>query len=140
MKKEVDVLDSVFDLFLSKAGLFIDRDVLRHDYVPKTLPHREEQIRCLAMIVAPLLRMARCSNVFIYGTTGTGKTASVKYVLNRLTQKAAERSNPVKAVYVNCRLAGTEYRIFTSICDAVGVNVPFTGLAVGEVFDKIYSS
>ena len=37
---------------------------------------------------------------------------------------------------MNCRLAGTEYRILSSLCDALDVKVPFTGLAVGEVFDR----
>jgi cell division control protein 6 len=72
----------------------------------------------------------------VYGKTGTGKTAVMKYVLNRLTQKAMEFGIPVNAAYVNCRLAGTEYRIFTNLCDALDISVPFTGLAVGEVFDR----
>ncbi len=136
MKKEVDMLDAVFERFLSNTHFFRDRDVLRHDYVPQNLPHREDQIRYLGMIVAPLLKTERCSNVFIYGKTGTGKTAVMKYVLNRLSQKAAEFGVPVKIAYVNCHLAGTEYRVFTRLCNALDISVPFTGLAVGEVFDR----
>jgi cell division control protein 6 len=136
MKKEADMLDIVFERFLSNTHFFKDRDVLRHDYIPEKLPHREDQIRYLGMIVAPLLKTERCSNVFIYGKTGTGKTAVMKYVLNRLSQKAAEFGVPVKIAYVNCRLAGTEYRVFTRLCDALHIPVPFTGLAVGEVFDR----
>lgn len=130
------MLDHVFESFLCKTHLFRDRDVLRHDYVPKRLPHREEQIRYLGMIVAPLLKASRCSNIFVYGKTGTGKTAVVKYVLNRLSQKAAEFGVSVKVAYVNCRLAGTECRVFTGLCGALDISVPFTGLAVGEVFDR----
>jgi len=135
-KEEVDTLDAVFEQFLSNTHFFKDRDVLRHDYVPEKLPHREDQIRSLGMIVAPILKNERSSNVFVYGKTGTGKTAVMKYVLNRLVQKAVEFGVPLKVAYVNCRLAGTEYRVFTSLCDTLGVYVPFTGLAVGEVFDR----
>jgi len=131
------VLDNVFERFLKGTHIFKDREVLRHDYVPETLPHREEQIHCLGEIFAPVLRNSRCSNVFIYGKTGTGKTAATKYVLNKLSVKAGEVGTPVKVCYVNCRLAGTEYRIFSSLCNALGVKVPFTGLAVGEVFDRL---
>ncbi len=137
MKEEGDMLDAVFERFLDNNFFFKDRDVLRHDYVPAKLPHREEQIRCLGMIVAPLLKAERCSNIFVYGKTGTGKTAVMKYVLNRLEQKAAEFGAPVKAAYVNCRLEGTEYRVFSSICATINIHVPFTGLAVGEVFDRL---
>jgi len=130
------VLEEVFNRFLGSAGVFTDREVLRHDYIPESLPHREEQVRHLGEIVAPVLKGARCSNIFIYGKTGTGKTAVTKYVLNKLSQKAVELGAPVKVCYVNCRLAGTEYRVFSSMCNAVDVNIPFTGLALGEVFDR----
>ena len=135
--KESTMLDDVFERCLESTNIFKDREVLRHDYVPDQLPHREKQICCLGEIVAPVLKGSRCSNVFVYGKTGTGKTAVIKYVLNRLADKAREFGAPVKVCYVNCRLAGTEYRVYLSLCGAIGINVPFTGLAVGEVFDRL---
>lgn len=132
-----DVLGCVFDGFLNGKSLLRNREVLRHDYVPETLPHRETQIRFLGETVAPVLKGERCSNIFIYGKTGTGKTAVMKFVLGKLAQKAAEFNLPVRVCYVNCRVAGTEYRVFASLCEAVGVRVPFTGLALGEVFDRL---
>ena len=131
-----DVLGCVFDSFLKGVNIFVNREVLRHDYVPDALPHREEQVRFLGETVAPVLKGDRCSNIFVYGKTGTGKTAVMKYVLNKLSQKAAEFGSPVRVCYVNCRIVGTEYRVFSNLCDAVGVRVPFTGLALGEVFDR----
>jgi len=133
---ELSMLDDVFERFLKGTHVFRNRDVLRHDYIPHKLPHREKQIHCLGEIVAPVLKGSRCSNVFIYGKTGTGKTAATKYVLSKLSHKAGELRAPVEVCYVNCRLAGTEYRVLSSLCNALGVRVPFTGLAVGEVFDR----
>jgi cell division control protein 6 len=133
---KVDMLDNVFENFLNNAHIFRNRDVLRHDYIPNRLPHRESQIKSLGMIVAPILIMERCSNVFIYGKPGTGKTAAMKYVLNHLEKKSLESGASVKTAYVNCRLAGTEYRVLTNLCEAINVHVPFTGLAVGEIFDR----
>jgi len=109
---------------------------MRHDYIPKKLPHRDEQINCLGGIVAPVLRGSPCSNAFIYGKTGTGKTAVTKYVLSMLASKSRELGASIGISYVNCRLAGTEYRVLSSLCEALDVRVPFTGLAVGEVFDR----
>jgi len=133
---ETSVLEGVFDHFLKSARVFKDRELLRHDYIPEKLPHREDQIRSLGEIVAPVLKGVRCSNIFIYGKTGTGKTAVVKYVLSKLTQKAQECASPVEFCYINCRWAGTEYRVLSALCYALGVKVPFTGLALGEVFDR----
>lgn len=130
------VLDELFERAVKNTRVFKNKNVLRHDYIPEKLPHREEQIRYFGEIVAPVLKYDRCSNVFIYGKTGTGKTAVIKYVLSKLLDKAKSLGVPFKICYINCRLAGTEYRVFASLCGALSVKVPFTGLAVGEIFDR----
>ncbi|MEM3434056.1 MAG: AAA family ATPase, partial [Candidatus Methanomethyliaceae archaeon] len=81
-----DSLDDLFRRVLS-AKIFVNRDLLRPDYVPEDLPHREAQILRLAETLAPALRGSRPSNVFIYGVPGTGKTAVTKYVLNKISQE-----------------------------------------------------
>jgi len=131
-----NILDDVFENFVKGAKLFKDREVLRHDYLPEKLPHRESQIRLLGGAVAPVLKNARCSNIFIYGKTGTGKTAVTKYVLSHLEAKAKEYGASVRFCYINCRMTGTEYRIFANLSQSIGLMIPFTGLAVGEVFDR----
>ena len=118
------VLDDVFESFVNGVKLFKDREVLRHDYIPEKLPHREEQIKLLGETVAPVLRDARCSNIFIYGKTGTGKTAVAKYVLSRLEYKAKEYGAKVKFCYINCRMTGSEYRVFASLSQSVGIDNP----------------
>src|SRR4030065_1605337 len=133
------VLDDVFENFVNGVKLFKDREVLRHDYLPDKLPHREKQIRLLGATVAPVLKDARCSNIFIYGKSGTGKTAVTKYVLSHLEAKAKEYGAQVKFCYVNCRMTGSEYRVFASLGQSVGTTVPFTGLSVGEVIDRVRS-
>lgn len=131
-----NILDDVFEKFVNDAKLFKDREVLRHDYLPERFPHREEQIRVLGQTVAPVLKGSRCSNIFIYGKTGTGKTAVTKFVLSHLEAKAKEYGAPVKFCYVNCRMTGSEYRVFAALSQSVGLSIPFTGLSVGEVFDR----
>jgi archaeal cell division control protein 6 len=135
-----NILDDVFENFVKGAKLFKDREVLRHDYLPDKLPHRESQIRLLGGAVAPVLKDARCSNIFIYGKTGTGKTAVTKYVLSHLEAKAKEYGASVRFCYINCRMIGTEYRIFANLSRSLGLVVPFTGLSVGEVFDRFRAS
>ena len=132
----LNILDDVFDNFVKGAKLFKDREVLRHDYLPDKLPHRESQIRLLGETIAPVLKDARCSNIFVYGKTGTGKTAVTKFVLSHLEAKAKEYGAAVRFCYVNCRVTGSEYRIFANLSQSIGIVVPFTGLSVGEVFDR----
>ncbi|MDR2707791.1 MAG: orc1/cdc6 family replication initiation protein [Nitrososphaerota archaeon] len=131
-----NVLDDVFDNFVNRVNLFKDREVLRHDYIPDKLPHRENQIRLLGERVAPVLKDARCSNIFIYGKTGTGKTAVTKYVLSHLEAKAKQYGAHIKFCYINCHVTGSVYRVFANLSQSVGMSIPFTGLSVEEVFDR----
>jgi len=140
MNKQSEILEDVFSNFLGESKIFKNREALRHDYIPDYLPHREEEIRILGQILGPSLRGTLCSNVLIYGKTGTGKTAVTKFVLKRLSAKADEIKSPLKVSFVNCRLVGTEYRVLSTLCSSIDVKVPFTGLALGEVFDRFKSA
>ena len=125
-------------LVKSEKTVFMNREVLRSDYVPEYLPHREEQIRKLTEVLSPLLRGERPSNVFIYGLTGTGKTAVVKYVLKRISDYARKTGNDkFVPVYINCRHENTTYRVLSTLVESLGGKVPFTGLSTAEVFRRL---
>jgi cell division control protein 6 len=140
LSQDSNILNNIFNNVLQNPVIFKNRDVLRHDFIPNYLPHRENQIIRIGEVVAPVLRGSRGSNLFIYGKTGTGKTAAVKYVLNQLLEKCHEIGARVNISYVNCRLAGTHYRVLARICESIETPIPFTGLATQEVFDRFKSS
>ncbi|MEN2974956.1 MAG: orc1/cdc6 family replication initiation protein [Candidatus Caldarchaeales archaeon] len=135
-----DPLQEVIERALQRPRIFKDRNVMRSDYVPESLPHRSEHIRKLGEILSPSLKLSRASNVFIYGKTGTGKTAVVKYVFNRFKELAELQGLPLHFSYINCRISGTEYRVLAELCDTIGVKVPFTGLSKAEVFNRFRSA
>ncbi len=130
--------DIVFEtLARISSSIFINREVLRPDYVPNTLPHREEQIRKLTEHLAPLLRRERPSNIFIYGLTGTGKTAVTKYVLRKVEEFSRSKGlTHFTFSYTNCRHDDTTYRVLANIVESLGHRVPFTGLSTAEVFRR----
>ncbi len=132
----MDELDSIFEA-ASRARLLRNREVLLPDYVPLELPHRSEEIRRLAEVVAPALRGERPNNVFIYGLTGTGKTAVTKYVLRRLQELASQKGAMVQSIYVNVRQRETPYKVLADVAEQLGLRVPFTGLSIGELFSRI---
>ena len=132
----MDELDSIFEA-ASRARLLRNREVLLPDYIPLELPHRSEEIRRLAEVVAPALRGERPNNVFIYGLTGTGKTAVTKYVLRRLQELASQKGAMVQSIYVNVRQRETPYKVLADVAEQLGLRVPFTGLSIGELFSRI---
>jgi cell division control protein 6 len=135
-----DIVEDVFDSYLYGPKIFANRDALRIDYVPERLPHRAEQLKVVAGVLAPFLEGQRGSNLFVYGQTGTGKTAVVRFVLKRLQERSEKEGSGASACYVNCRIVGTEYRVLASLGQALGVEVPFTGLATTEVLERFKQS
>ncbi len=130
-------LDRIFDRLSSGPTLIEDRKVLRHEYVPDVLPHRDEQITQIGSILATGLKGGRPSNVFVFGKPGTGKTAVTQYVLRELAAKFGELQLPFKAVYLNCQHVDTDYRVLARICAELGQKVPFTGLPTDEVHSRL---
>ena len=109
--------------------------------MPEILPHREKEINNLASILVPALRDETPSNVFIYGKTGTGKTAVVKFVGKELLKKGGETGKKVNFIYINCEVVDTQYRLLQNIAnhfiDDWSERIPFTGWPTDEVFAKL---
>ncbi|HZX12513.1 MAG TPA: ORC1-type DNA replication protein [Candidatus Nanoarchaeia archaeon] len=133
-------LKTFFEDYLTKEPLFTNKKIFQTNYTPDTIPHREEQINTLAGILAPVIRVEKPSNIFIYGKTGTGKTLITTYVTNKLQELAREKGIPIQFIYVNCkmkRVADTEYRIIAQLAKEFGTDIPATGLPTDEVY-KIF--
>ncbi len=130
--------DSIFEPYLATKAIFKkDRDILRPSYIPEKLPHRERQIKQLASILAMALRGERPSNVLIFGKTGTGKTATVKY-LQKEVEKAKKWSR-VDYLYMNCEVTDTQYSVLQNLgnrfIEDFDERIPFTGWSTERVYN-----
>ena len=136
-------ISGIFEDYLQKTPLFLNKGVLQCNHTPDAIPHREEQLKTIAQILAPSLRMNKPSNLFLYGKTGTGKTLSVLYTVENLKKVAEQQNVPLKILYVNCKLkkvADTEYRLIAQLAKDLGKAIPVTGLPTGEVYQIFYSA
>jgi cell division control protein 6 len=130
-------LSKFFDDYVNKGSIFINKKSIQSGYTPDNIPHRDEQINELAGILAPVLRLERPSNVFIYGRTGTGKTCVTQHVVNQLIKTTNEKELQVNSYYLNCKLkkvADTEYRLIAQLARGFGEEVPPTGLPTDEIY------
>ncbi len=133
-------IDEIFRKAKEGKALFVNRNALSPDYVPEKLPFRDAQTKSVAEVLAPVLHGSKPSNLLLYGKTGTGKTAVARYVLGRLRTEA--NSPNLIVAYVNTRLSNTEYRTLAEFAKFVDLpvdkRIPFTGLSIGEVVERIF--
>jgi len=131
----------LFDSILQQNHLFVNRELLRPSFVPEVLPHREQEIHELAQILAPALNYETPSNVIIYGKTGTGKTASVKYVCGELQTQGNVMGKQIHFLYINAQLVDSLYKILQYIGQQLINNlsdvIPLNGLSIDALFAKI---
>jgi cell division control protein 6 len=134
-----EMQDTIFQQYIKTKSIFKgDKDVLRTSYIPDVLPHREEQINQLASILVTALEGQRPSNVLLFGKTGTGKTACMKYI-----GKEIERSNSqltrVNFIYMNCEVVDTQYGVLQNIgnrfIEDFEQRIPFTGWSTERVYN-----
>ena len=131
-------VNEIFDSF-DKKGIFKNKSILQSNYSPENIPHRDNEIKQVASILAPVLRNDRASNLFLYGKTGTGKTLSIQYIRNELLNRAKSNGVNLRIEYLNCKLrkvSDTEYRILAELVKKLGGEVPSTGLPTQAVYSK----
>jgi len=138
--KKIDLeVDDIFKSF-DENCIFKDKYILQSTYKPREILHRDEQIKQIASIMAPLLRGDKISNLFLYGKTGTGKTLSVQYIKEELLKRIKkEHDFNLRIEYLNCKLkkvSDTEYRILAELIKKLGGEVPATGLPTETVYNK----
>ncbi|MFH0835804.1 MAG: AAA family ATPase [Candidatus Micrarchaeota archaeon] len=123
-----------FDELLNGDTLFQNKAVLSPHFVPETLLYRENEIRRLMECIVPVLQKQKPKNTFIYGKTGTGKTTCSKQVLAKLR----ERQEPtVKAVYMNCRVYDSRYKVLQKVITEFRPDFAKTGYSFSVLYEKL---
>jgi len=122
-----------FDEILSKHTIFKNVSVLSPHYIPKTLPYREEQIRELMAILSPALRNQKPRNLIIYGKTGTGKTCTIRKIMEEFQNAKTD----ARMHYLNCRIYNSRYRIFQKVLKAYIPELEKAGFGLPYLYEKL---
>ncbi|MFX1274007.1 MAG: Cdc6/Cdc18 family protein [Promethearchaeota archaeon] len=130
-------IEKFYKGYLNAPKIFKNQNALESTYIPEDLPHRDNEIRMIAEKTACALRGDTPSNFLCYGRTGTGKTATIRYVSQKLAQQII--NHKPWWIYINCNLVSTPYRILAHIYNTISgkERIPPTGLPKDVIFKKL---
>lgn len=106
---------------------------LQENYIPDHIPCREQQIQQIISYCKAACKNEPSNHPFIFGPTGTGKTVSVRYVLNNVSE-SCPRALPI---YINLKGCKNEFNALWNLAEAIGVRVK-NGVSVEWLYKKFF--
>ncbi len=131
---------NIFDAASRKNSVFIDRRIFDPNHSPSVLNHRDSQIQTMVMNLADALEGHIPGNMVLYGPSGTGKTATTRFVSQQLEERAKTIGSKVFTHEINCHHVNTRYRVLHGLAEALQQSgdqiIPFTGWPADRVLSE----
>jgi cell division control protein 6 len=143
------ITNSIIDYFLSdfekisnkKNNLIIDGRYFEEDFIPYEIKFRDKEKEIILSNINLFLNRNTGSNLFLYGTTGTGKTLIARYINKGISFYSAKNKLKVKVAYINCKQIlsdEVDYYIFKRIYEElVNINIK-SGVRKNDIYENIY--
>jgi len=125
---------------LERPTVFKDETPLSLEFIPRTLPHRDEQMRFLTQLFRFTLDspFSTSQRVLITGDVGTGKTVLAQRFGADLVRAARSRKVNLQYVHVNCREAkGSLFMIIKRVLTQFEPEFPKRGFAPEELLHTL---
>ena len=150
LKMSITTLDPV-ERLLDNAeqgnSIIKNPNVLRHDYIPERILHRDKQQELVTQSLIPLYKKSIPPNLLVYGKPGTGKTLVIKKVLNQIQNRVDKNSHQIQIATTNAKDQSNLYNVLVDLGRQLGLKskktpddklwLQNTGLSISEVFNRI---
>lgn len=100
------------------TSFFDERDALTEQWSPDQIVSRDDELEQLIKKLKPIVEGATPRDIMVYGANGSGKTETVRYVLNEY-QTAASVTVPLDTRLINCSGARTTNELSRRVLNAV---------------------
>jgi len=128
---------NLFDGLAEESKIFIDRDKIMPHYTPEKLPFREKQINEMALALKSVMKGRKADNLFLYGKTGTGKTACTRHLLNQLSEFTTGKGLNTTSIYLNCRNYNSKYKVLSNAVQKFYPEKDFIGYSGSFIYEKL---
>lgn len=100
--------------------VFTNKKVFDSNYIPENLRFRSKELSNLANYFSSLKSKVNPSDLSIFGRTGTGKTATIKYAKQRIEThvrngKLGIKPEELDICYVNCKEHNSHTKVYSKI-------------------------
>ena len=103
-------------------------------YLPKSLPHRQEQYNMLKKTLIDEINGKEFGIPILFGTSGTGKTTVLRKVLNNIEQELSEN---IECEHINATTLSKTYTAIQRISSKI-ISIPERGYGMDEIILKLY--
>ncbi|CDK40328.1 Cdc6/Cdc18 family protein [Halorubrum sp. AJ67] len=127
--------------FKGANDIFQTKEPFEEAYHPEEILERDEEIETFAAALQDVLDGFGPPNVFIYGQTGVGKTATTHKVTEYLEADAIEAGVNLTVFSINCNKRDTTYKVITHLANELYSEKTFKqGHHPDTLWDRIYTA
>ena len=112
-----------------------DARVLRPEFVPREVEHRNAEVNALSNALRPIMDGRPGETALLLGPSGAGKTCVARYTVERLRENVLD----IGTQYVNCWQDYTRFRVLYRTLDGIGrtVDIHRQSTPTDELLDRI---
>ncbi|MCK4319673.1 AAA family ATPase [Candidatus Micrarchaeota archaeon] len=115
------------------GSIFKKEEAFYPDYLPENIVYRENELKQMAYNLSALLKRRTGVGTLLWGTPGTGKTSSARYI----TKELSEEAQFVLPIYINCWECRTRPAVLTTIIEKLGGFSPRRGVGADEMLKEM---
>ena len=124
-----------FAIFERGLRIFKNRDALLPTWTPYRILFRDDEIAQISINLGYSLIGSTPSHMLILGLPGTGKTATVLFVINKLKEKIREEN--IEDVLISYTISGrTSYSTLVELASDIDIYLPTRGYSFKEAWKK----
>lgn len=103
--------------FKGPNQIFKDKTPFKEEYTPEEILERDDIIEEYAAALQDVLDGFGPPNVFIYGQTGVGKTATTTKMMEYLNAEARAQDQTLTVISVNCNKRTSTYQVISHVAN-----------------------